>query len=144
MTNKIDLNKDKIYLQWGIERCHELYNTGILFDGGKNPFVQAVFIEIMIRLRHLDHILKTSPEDNPVIKKIRDAGTHPHLNRQIDNSIIIIDFGRIFKGNWKRENGSFIKQDDNCDVIFQYGNTTISAKDIKTLIGIFEKKAKCP
>lgn len=136
----INLKKDKRFIQLNIERCRELYSTGILFDGGKNPFTESVFIELMIRLRHLDHIL-TESTGNPIIKKIRDAGTHPYLNRDIDGSnIIIIDFCRNFKGNWKYENNIFKKQDDKSDVVFQYGDSQISAKDILNLIEIFEDK----
>lgn len=135
----IDLKKDKRFIQINLERCRELYDTGILFDGSKNPFIQSVFIELMIQLRHLDHTL-TESTDDPVIKKMRDAGTHPYLNREFKDSGIIIDFCRNFKGNWKYENNILIKQDDTCDIEFQYGDSIISAKEILTLIEIFEDK----
>lgn len=135
----VDLKKNKIFIQQNLKRCRELYDTGILFDCSKNLFIQSVFIELMIRLRHLDHIL-TESIDNPVIKKMRDAGTHPYLNREINGGSIIIDFGRNFKGNWEYENNIFEKQDDECDVVFQYGDSQISAKDILNLIEIFEDK----
>ena len=138
----IDFKKDKIALQFNIERCRELYDTGILFNGGKNPFIQAVFIELLIRLRHLDHILNTETEDNSVVKNIRDAGAHPWLNRKMEEVNIIIDFCRNFTGNWKYENGIFEKQDDECDVSFQYGDVKISAKEILRLIEKFELKIK--
>lgn len=136
----IDLKKDKIFIRLNIERCRELYDTDILFDGGRNPLIQSVFIELMIRLRHLDHVLGTKSADDPLLIKIRDAGVHPYLNREIDNGSIIIDFARNFKGNWKYENNFFKKQDDTCDVAFQYGDSVISASEILKLIEIFENK----
>lgn len=138
---KIDLKKDKIFLRLNVERCRELYDTGILLDGGRNPFIQSVFIELMIRLRHLDHIL-TELADDIIIKKLRDASTHPYLNREIDGGSIVIDFARNFKGNWKYENKIFIKQNDECYVSFQYGDSEISTKDILSLIEIFENRLK--
>ncbi|WKZ24587.1 MAG: hypothetical protein QY321_03140 [Patescibacteria group bacterium] len=134
----MDLKKDKIIIKLNLRRCRELYDTGVLFDGGNNPFIQSVFIELMIRLRHLDHVLNSQSIDDSVIKKLRDAGAHPYLNREIDNGNIIIDFGRNFQGNWKYEDNILKKQDDKCDVSFQYGDSAISANEILKLIKIFE------
>lgn len=130
---------DKILLQLNIERCRELYDTGILFNGGKNPFIQSVFLELLIRLRHLDHSFN-GKQGNSLVKDIRDAGAHPWLHREIDNTNIFVDFGRNFQGNWKYEDGILKKQDDNCDVVFQYGDLAISVKDILKLIEEFEIK----
>lgn len=135
----IDFKKNKRFTQLNLERCRKLYDTGILFDGGNNLFTQSVFIELMIQLRHLDHIL-TESTDNPIIIKMRDASAHPHLNREIEGGGIVIDFGRNYKGNWKYENNIFINQDDTCDIEFQYGDTVISAKEILKLIEFFEDK----
>ena len=136
----VNLSTGKIFIRLNLERCRELIDTGILFDGGKNPFIQSVFIELMIRLRHLDHVLNIETDDDPIIIKLRDAGTHPYLNREIDSGSIIIDFERNFKGNWSYDNVAFKKQDDTCDVEFQYGDSVISAKEILNLIEIFENK----
>ena len=133
---KIDLKKDKIFLQSNIERCRELYDTGVLLDGRRNPFIQSVFIEIMIRLRHLSHVFDDESTDGSVVK-IRDAGVHPWLNREM-NGNIIVDFVRNFNGNWKFNNGVFEMQDDDCDVSFQYGKSKISTKEILKLIEKFE------
>ena len=131
--------KDKILLHSNIERCRELYNTGILFDGRKSPFVQSVFIEIMIRLRHLQHVFNKKADQH--IIDIRDASAHPYFNREIEGTNIFVDFGRIFKGNWKLNinDKTLKKQDDNCDVEFQYGGTKISAKEILKIIEECEK-----
>ncbi|MCX6754056.1 MAG: hypothetical protein NTV03_03315 [Candidatus Nomurabacteria bacterium] len=139
---KIDLKKGKIFLKLNIERCRELYDTGILYDGGRNPFTQSVFIELMIIIRHLDHILNVELDDNLTIIKLRDAGVHPYLNREINDGSIVIDFARNFKGNWKYENKVFTKQDDTCDIEFQYGSSVISIKEILNLIEIFESRLK--
>lgn len=137
---KIDLKKDKIFLQSNIERCRELYDTGILFDGGRDPFIQSVFIEIMIRLRHLSDVFNDESANDSVVK-IRDAGVHPWLNREMDGNIIV-DFGRNFSGNWKFNNGVFEMQGDDCDVSFQYGKSKISAKEILKLIEKFESNVQ--
>jgi len=140
-NNSWDKEKEieKVFLKSNVERCRELYDTDILFDGKrKNPFVQSVFIELLIRLRHIDHILNT----NNNIKNIRDAAAHPYLHREIEGTGIFVDFCRNFKGNWKYENDIFEKQDDTCDVNFQFGDLEISAKEISKLIEEFEEKIK--
>lgn len=138
---KIDLKNDEIFLRLNIERCRELYDTGILLDGGKNPFVQSVLIELMIRLRHLEHIFNSGLVNDSIVN-IRDAGAHPYLNREIKGSNIIVDFGRIFKGNWKLNDRTFEMQNGNCDVEFQYGDSKISVKEILELIKRFESEIK--
>jgi hypothetical protein len=131
---------DKIFLKSNIERCRELYDTGILYEF-KNSFTQSVFIELLIRLRHIDHVLNIK-KDNEKIKNNRDAAAHPYLHREIKDSGIFVDFCRNFNGNWKYENDKIEKQDNDCDVSFQYGSLKISAKEILKLIEEFEIKIK--
>ena len=121
-----------------IERYRELYDTGILYET-KNPFTQSVLIELLIHLRHISHVLN---KDNKKIKNIRDAAAHPFLHREIENTGIFVDFCRNFKGNWKHKNSKITKQDDDCDVSFQYGSLKISAKGILKLIEEFETEIK--
>lgn len=139
---KIDLKKDKRFLELNIKRCRELFDTGILFDGTKNPFTQSVFIELMARLRHLDHVLNEGLVDDQVVIKIRDAGAHPYLNRECSDGVFIIDFARNFKGNWQYDGKNFKRMDDDCEVLFQYGDSVISTKEILKLIEDFENKIK--
>lgn len=140
--SKVNLSTNKRFLELNIERCRELFDTDILFDGTKNPFIQSVFIELMIRLRHLDYILNTESPDDPILLKLRDASAHPYLNREISEGSIIIDFARNFKGNWEYDGAVFKKTDINCDISFQYGDSEISAKNILELIENFEDKIK--
>jgi hypothetical protein len=138
----INLKKDKRFLELNIQRCRELFDTGILFDGTKNPFIQSVFIELMARLRHLDHVLNLDSTDDPILIKLRDAGVHPYLNRESGDGSFIIDFARRFMGNWQYDGGDFKKIDDSCEVFFQYGDSEISAKELLKLIEVFENKIK--
>ena len=136
---EIYLKKDKIFLRLNIERCRELYDTKILFEGGRNPFVQSVFIEMMILLRHLEHIFNNGLVDGNVVG-VRDAGAHPYLNREIKGSGIFVEFGRNYIGNWKYTGVTFEAQDDTCDVCYQYGDSKISAREIQKMIEKFEKE----
>lgn len=136
-----NFGKDKIFLKLIIERCRELHDTKILFDSTKNIFVQSVFIEIMLLLRHLAYVLEDDSVDDSVIK-IRDAGAHPYLNREIKESNIFVDFGRNYIGAWELKDGVLKAKNDNCDVQFQYGDYKISAKDILNLIEKYEVAIK--
>lgn len=132
--------KDKILLNSNIERCRQLYDTKIMFDGSrKNPFIQSVFIELMIRLRHIEQVLNGGCEEK--IIKIRDAGSHPWLNRDIEGTGIYLDFGMLYQGDWDYVEGEGFKTgNENCYVEFQYGDYKISTKEILGLIEKFEKQ----
>lgn len=133
-------SKEKILLNCNIERCRELYDTKILFDGNtKNPFTQSVFMELVIRLRHIEQVFNNCCEDR--MKNIRDAASHPWLNRDIEGAGIYLDFGKLYQGNWMlEENSEFKACDENCYVEFQYGSDKISTKEILELIEKFEKQ----
>ena len=140
-TPKLDEWSKRQQLKSNIERCRELYETGILLDGSGNPFIQSVFIELMIRLRHAQHCFDQDGRPGSVTE-IRDAGAHPHLDdlRWIEGTNIYVEFGRIYDGNWKHDESSrsFVAQDDSCDVRYSYGDHEISAKEIGRRINEYE------
>jgi hypothetical protein len=130
-------------LESNTRRCRELYDTGVLMDGNRNPFTQSVFIELMIRLRHIQHCLEEDTRSDPVTK-LRNASAHPEAEdvRRIGDSCIYVDFCRTFDGNWffEKETGTFRAQDETCDVTFQYGDHKISAKEIEKRIQEYETR----
>lgn len=129
---------DKIFIRSNVSRCRELYDTGILMDGNKNPFVQSVLLEIVVRLRHLNQVFDKG--SNKGLIGFRIIFAHPENSRFIAGTSIAVEFCRNYKGNWEYDGLNFIPKDNDCDVEFQCGDKLISTKkDILPLIEKYEK-----
>ena len=124
-----------------IARCRELLNTGILIDGKRNVFDQSVFIEVMLLLASVKNFFRDVAMPGV---EMRNIVAHPDdwKSRQIGDTGIILSFGRTFLGGWQGEwnSGNFFRVSEDCDIEYQYGETSIKYSDIEKIVRACERQ----